>query len=180
MKVLLDTCVLYPSVMREVLLAVAAKGLFTPLWSPRILEEWARAARKLGPLGEMQARGEIAVTRSAFPDAVITPKEGLANRLYLPDPDDIHVLAAAITGNADVLVTMNAKDFPLATLREEGVERQDPDTFLWQIWSEHPDQVVEALKEVQIKAARMDNVPRDLRALLKKARLNRLAKAVSA
>ena len=48
MKALLDTNVLYPTVMREVLLGVAATGAFTPLWSARILEEWARAARKLG------------------------------------------------------------------------------------------------------------------------------------
>ena len=179
MKVLLDTCVLYPSVMREALLAVAAQGLFTPLWSPRILEEWARAARKLGLLGEMQARGEIAVARAGFPDAIITPKEGLANRLYLPDVDDIHVLAAAITGHADMIVTMNAKDFPRNILAEEGLMRQDPDSFLWQLWSDHPDQVNAALAQVQAKAADMDNAPKELKPLLKKARLTRLAKAVS-
>jgi hypothetical protein len=47
MRVLIDACVLYPTVMREVLIGVAAKGLFTPLWSARILEEWARAAARL-------------------------------------------------------------------------------------------------------------------------------------
>ena len=61
MKLLLDTCVMYPTVMRSVLLCVARAGAFTPLWSARILEEWARAARKLGPEGEAQARAEIAL-----------------------------------------------------------------------------------------------------------------------
>jgi len=178
MKILLDTCVLYPSVMREVLLAVAKQGHFTPLWSPRILEEWARAARKLGPLGELQARGEIALARAAFPKAIVTPKEGLTNRLYLPDADDIHVLAAAITGHADAIVTMNAKDFPRHILREEGLERQDPDSFLWALWSDHPEDVNAAIESVRRQAETMDGVPKDAKHLLKKARLTRLAKAV--
>ena len=65
MKILLDANVLFPTVMREVLLGVASQGLFTPFWSERILEEWARAAAKLGPGGEAQARGEIAMLKAA-------------------------------------------------------------------------------------------------------------------
>lgn len=97
-KILLDACVLYPTVMREVLLAVAAKGHFTPMWSARILEEWARAARKLGPTGETQARGEVALIEAAWPKASVRDYEGLERRLYLSDENDIHVLAAAIKG----------------------------------------------------------------------------------
>lgn len=84
MKVLLDACVLYPTVMREVLLTVASKGLFTPLWSDRILEEWARAARKIGPMGEAQARGEVALVKAAFPNASIKRHEGLEARSLRP------------------------------------------------------------------------------------------------
>ncbi|HAC47887.1 MAG TPA: PIN domain-containing protein, partial [Sulfitobacter sp.] len=62
-RVLIDTCVLYPTVMREMVLGVAARGAFEPIWSARILEEWARAAIKLGPTGEAQARAEIALLR---------------------------------------------------------------------------------------------------------------------
>ena len=76
MKALLDACVLYPTVMREVLLGVAAAGLFEPLWSPRILEEWARAAAKLGPGQETLARGEIAVAEARFPGASVQPRAG--------------------------------------------------------------------------------------------------------
>ncbi len=117
MKALLDACVLYPTVLREILLAVAARGLYTPLWSDRILEEWARATRKLGPEGEIQARGEVAALRAAWPAAAVPPAPGIAARLWLPDPDDIHVLAAAIAGSADAIVTFNAADFPRQTLR---------------------------------------------------------------
>jgi len=61
MKIVLDTCVLFPTVMREMLLGVAASMAWTPIWSERILEEWQRAATKLGPTGPAQAASEIAL-----------------------------------------------------------------------------------------------------------------------
>lgn len=179
MKVLIDACVLYPTVMREVVLGVAAQGLFRPLWSDRILEEWARAARKIGPLGEPQARAEIALLRVDWPDAEVPVRPGLERRLYLPDPDDVHVLAAAITGSADILLTLNAGDFPRATLRAEGLERRDPDGFLHQLLGEDPDAVRRAVAEVHAEAERLSGESWDLRRLLKKARLPRLAKALT-
>lgn len=179
MKLLLDTCVLYPTVMREVLLGVAKEGLFVPLWSARILEEWARAARKLGPAGEPQARAEIALVRAAWPKAEVAAHAGLEARLYLPDEDDIHVLAAAIAGNADAVVTLNASDFPRSTLAEEGLDRRDPDGLLWEFWSHDPEPVERAVARVHLEAERLSGTPWERRALLKKARLPRLAKAIA-
>lgn len=63
MKILIDACVLYPTVMREIVLGVAEAGIFTPRWSARILEEWARAAARLGGGQDVVARGEIALLR---------------------------------------------------------------------------------------------------------------------
>ena len=97
MKILIDACVLYPTVMREIVMGVAAKGLFTPLWSARILEEWARAAAKLSEADGVIAQGEIATLRAAWPDAEVAADAGLQASLYLPDPDDAHVLAAAVS-----------------------------------------------------------------------------------
>ncbi len=179
MKVLLDACVLYPTVMREVLLGVARRGLYTPLWSARILEEWARAARKLGPGGEAQARGEVALVRAGFPNAEVKEHKGLESRLYLKDENDIHVLAAAIAGGAEASVTMNAQDFPRHVLAEEGLERWDPDRFLWRLWSDHPEAVSEAVEEVRAEAERLSGEAWDVRRLMKKARLPRLGKALS-
>ncbi|MDX5384841.1 MAG: PIN domain-containing protein, partial [Rhodobacterales bacterium] len=138
MKVLLDACVLYPTVMREVLLGVAAAGLYQPLWSARILEEWARAAIKLGPGAEAQARGEVAMLRARWPGAEVSHPPSLEARLWLPDPADTHVLAAAIAGHADLIVTLNAQDFPRNILAEEGLERLDPDQFLMALHRDHP------------------------------------------
>jgi len=178
-KVLLDACVLYPTVMREVLLETAGRGLFEPLWSARLLEEWARAAARRGPLEEAQARGEIALLRAAWPGREVAPAPGIEARLWLPDPSDVHVLAAAVAGSAELLLTLNARDFPRHLLAEEGIVRADPDGFLMRLWLERPEPVAAAAEAVRAAAERMDDAPAGLRPLLKKARLPRLAKALA-
>jgi hypothetical protein len=179
-QLLLDACVLYPTVMREVLLGVAKTGAFDPQWSARILEEWARAARKIGPSGEAQARGEIALIRAAWPKAEVSWPQGLEARLSLPDENDTHVLAAAIAGSSDAIVTMNVKDFPRHILAEEGVARIGPDELLRTCWQEDPDGVAEVCARVRQQAERLSGEAWEMRGLLKKARLPKLAKAVSA
>jgi predicted nucleic acid-binding protein len=179
MRLVLDTCVLYPTVMREVLLGAAALGHFTPLWSARILEEWARAAIKLGPEGEAQARAEITLLRVAWPKAELRPSPGIEARLWLPDPADIHVLAVAVSGAADGIVTVNAKDFPKQILAEEGLDRLDPDGLLHRLWLEDPDGLQRVGQNVLDQARQMSDRDWDMRGLLKKARLPRLAKALS-
>lgn len=179
MKALLDTCVIYPTVMREMLLGVAATGAFEPLWSDRILEEWTRAARKLGPEGVAQAEGEAAMLKVRWPGARVQWPDSLEARLYLPDPADTHVLAAAIAGSADVIVTVNAGDFPRNILAEEGLSRADPDAFLLGFWQGDAPAVETVARQVLEEARRLSGEDWTARALLKKARLPRLAKAVA-
>lgn len=179
MKILIDTCVLYPTVMREMVLGVARGGAFTPFWSARILEEWARAAVKLGPEGEVQARAEIALLRSAFPQAEVTVPDAMADRFWLPDANDIHVLAAAVVASADAVMTLNAKDFPKGVLAEEGLTRIDPDSYLMCVWRDEPDMVQSVGADVLSKARRLSGQSWAMRDLLKKARMPRLAKALS-
>lgn len=178
MKVLLDACVLYPTVMREVLLGAAGQGLYRPLWSARILEEWARATRKLGADAEAQARGEIALLGADWPGAAVTWPPSLEDRLWLPDTNDTHVLAAAIAGSADTIVTVNAKDFPRGVLAEEGLSRADPDAFLLGLFKADPGAMRTACAAVLDKARALSADPWEMRPLLKKARLPRLAKAL--
>ncbi len=178
MKALLDTCVIYPTVMREMLLGAARMGAFSPLWSERIIAEWVRAAQKLGPAGAAQAEGEAALLQAAWPEAVVSYPPSLEARLWLPDPADTHVLAAAIAGSADVIVTLNAKDFPRNILAEEGVSRVDPDAFLHGIWSAQPEAIAEVGARVLAEAQRLSCDDWQMRALLKKARLPRMAKAL--
>jgi len=177
LKAFLDACVLYPTVVREMLLGAAAAGLYEPKWSPRVLEEWARAAARTGY--ETEARSEIARLAQAWPRASVQPKAGDMGRLYLPDEDDVHVLAAAVAAGADLLITLNARDFPRHALTAEGLSRQDPDGFLRALWAEDPAALARVAAGVHGRAVAA-GAEMDLRGLLKRARLPRLAKALAA
>ena len=178
MRVLIDACVLYPTVLREITLGVAETGAFTPLWSARILEEWARAARARAD--EEVARGEIALLRAAHPEAEVAVPDGADAGLWLPDADDVHVLAAAIAGRADAILTLNLKDFPTRVLAGHGILRRDPDGFLTEAYHEAPEAVGAVVARVHETACRLSGEHLDLRALLKRARLPRLGKTLAA
>ncbi|ARO14959.1 hypothetical protein BVG79_01615 [Ketogulonicigenium robustum] len=178
-RIVIDACVLFPTVMREVTVGAAAAGLFRPVWSDRILGEWQRAVVKLGPAAALQAEGEIAMLRAAFPQATVNTPPEMIERLYLPDPNDRHVLATAIASSADAIVTMNAADFPKNILAEEGVDRLDPDGFLLGLAVRAPDVMVAVVQKVLDRANQLappGGAPWRLRALMKRARLNRLGK----
>lgn len=179
MKVLIDANVLFPTVQREMVLGAAGQGMFEPLWSARLLEEWARAAARLGPEAEAQARGEIAILRAQWPKAEIATRPGLEARLWLPDANDIHVLAAAILGSADLILTQNAKDFPRQILAEEGLSRSDPDAFLMGFAQTQPKALNAVASRVLNNARTLSGEDWQMRALLKKARLPRLAKRLA-
>lgn len=175
-RVVLDACVLFPTVMREVLVGCAAAGLYEPRWSARILEEWARATARIG--AEVIARGEVALLRSRWPDAEVQVPDTALSRFWLPDPNDIHVLAAAVIGHADLIITLNAQDFPRDLLQAEGLKRADPDGFLCDLFARNPDAVREVVESVVTEACRLSAQGWTAKTLLKKAKLNRLAKAM--
>lgn len=179
MKAVLDACVIYPPVLRAILLSAARAGLYVPVWSERILEEWARAAARRGDGSEGAARAEAQAMRAAFPAAMARVQAGLEARLHLPDENDIHVLASAISAGADAIITFNAQDFPRHVLAAEGVERRDPDGFLWELFSAQPGVMGGILEGIRAQAEVMAGQPVTLKSLLKKAKLNRLAKAAA-
>ncbi len=116
---LLDTCVLWPSLQRDFLLSLAAEGMYRPAWSSAILAELEfHEARKLVrrhvDRTEAASRAAHLVEQMgrAFNDAEIQGWESLEGTYGLPDPDDEHVLAAAVLARAGVIVTHNLKDFP--------------------------------------------------------------------
>ncbi len=176
MKLVLDACVLYPTVLREILTGVADAGGFAPLWSARILAEWQHAAARLGPEGAAVAAAEIARLRAAWPEAEVPADPALEARLHLPDAADCHVLATAIAARADAIVTLNLRDFPARLL--EGHRARGPDALLMALWLDRPSLVEAAVARVQARTAEVSGRAQPLRPLLKRARLPRLGKAV--
>jgi hypothetical protein len=179
MRAVIDACVLYPTVLREIVLGVARAGLVAPLWSERLLEEWARtAARQGGAADEALARGEIAALGAAFPGARVTHDPAGEAALWLPDAGDIHVLATALAGGAEAIITLNLRDFPRSELAPHGVEAIHPDAALYALWLARPEAVAGVVADVQATASRLSGEEQPLRPLLKRARLPRLAKAL--
>lgn len=165
--------------MREMLIGVAKAGAFEPLWSERILEEWRRAALKHGEGAAQDAMSEAVFLNVAFPNAVVRYNADQEAWFWLPDPSDIHVIAAAALAGADGIVTLNNKDFPSDVLAEEGLSRVNPDTYLLGIWQASPDIVMSVAQSVLGKANALSGKEWTLKSLMKKARMPRLGKALS-
>lgn len=128
---LLDANVLYPAPIRDVLVQLATTGIYRARWSADIHREWIEALLRAEPHRD---RRRLERTRDLMDqtvrDCLITGYQDLASTLTLPDPNDTHVLAAAIVGRCDVIVTRNLKDFPETILQPYDLEAQDPDEFL--------------------------------------------------
>ena len=174
MRIFLDACVLYPTIMRETLLGAAKAGAFEPLWSARILEEWRRAAARHGQ-GQAQVAGvEIALLKANWKTAEVAQAD--EGNLWLPDENDIHVLACAIAGKADAICTANTKDFPTRILSKHGILRRDPDSFLLEFARENPGAMIKLANNIRLAAEAHSGAPKDIRKLLKRTGLPRLGK----
>ena len=144
---LLDACVLHPVHVRGAHLWLASARTFRPLWSDAILDEWIDSLRqRFSDLTEdalAEYRSEVA---SGFPDACVSGHMPLVECLTLPDPDDRHVLAAAIVGHANAIVTTNDTDFPSNAISAYGIEIVHPDTFIVNLIDLDPPRAIEGLK----------------------------------
>jgi hypothetical protein len=83
-------------------------------------------------------------------DALVSGYEQVVDQLTLPDPDDRHVLAAAIHGRANVIVTVNLRDFPADLLAAYGIEAWHPDKLIRGLLHDRPEEVVAALRELHL------------------------------
>ena len=160
---LLDACVLYPLAMTDALLSLATAGFFAAKWSTRIEDEWIRSLERQRPdlAGKLGVRRDS--MREAVPDWEVPELAwvALVQGIQLPDPDNAHVLAAAIAGHADCIVTSNLKDFPVPVLRQFGIEAVDPDTFIINQWDLNPVQAIAAFKRMRARRKKPHSSPED-------------------
>lgn len=177
-RAVLDACVLFPTILREILLDVAAAGLFAPVWSDHLLAEWTRAAARLGADAAAIAGAEAALARLRFPDAAVTGDAARALSFDLPDPGDRHVLATALAADAGLIVTANLRDFPRDVMQAAGLRALHPDAFLLDMWHAEPAPVAEAARAAHARALAAGGTM-TLREMLKRARLPRLAKVLT-
>lgn len=131
-----DANVLYPAELRNLLMHLALTGLFRAKWSADVHEEWISALLEKRP---DLTRDNLERTRALMDlhavDALVTGDEDLIPGLRLPDPNDRHVLAAAIRGQADVIVTMNLRDFPAQIVGNSESRRNIPTSLCFICWT---------------------------------------------
>lgn len=146
--VVLDACVIYPNMLRDLLMRLGLNGLYMPKWTATIHDEWQRNLVKNMPevTPDKVKRIEVLMDK-ALPDALVTGFEPLISGLSLPDEDDRHVVAAAIKCNAEVIVTFNLKDFPGENLDALEIEAMHPDEFILDLIDLNPALVLKAVRE---------------------------------
>lgn len=147
--VILDANVLFPFRKRDVLLRFYRSGLFQARWSEQIIDEWTRNLLAARPELKTSIQSQLQAMGNAFPDALVTGHEPLIDGLDLPDPDDRHVLAAAIRCGAQHIITENLKDFPNSVLSQFSTEAIGADEFLARTFELYPTEAVETLRTMR-------------------------------
>jgi len=158
-SVLLDANVLVPNALRDTLLRIAEADFYRPLWSQDILAETRRTVLRLRPnINPTRLDAMFACMNEAFNDALVTGYESLIEGMT-NDMDDRHVLAAAVAGRADVIVTNNLKDFPQAAVDPLHIEVLGPDRFLCLQYDLAPSSVVDIIKTQSAETGRSAGKP---------------------
>jgi len=143
----LDTNVIYPIEIRDLLFWFAHFDLFTVKWSQHIFDEWESVMERKN-ISQIEISKRTSIANLAFPDALVTNYESLIGSLSLPDEKDRHVLAAAIKTNANVIVTNNLKDFPNDYLATFGLSAKSADDFIADIIDLNQKKVLEAFRKL--------------------------------
>lgn len=144
----LDANVLYPAELRSFLMYLAVPGLYRAKWSADVHEEWISnlLLNRTDLTREKLERTRELMDRHV-PDALVTGYQNLIAGLNLPDANDRHVLAAAIRGEASVIVTNNLQDFPAPELQIYDIEAQTPDEFISHLLGLYPSEVLQAAED---------------------------------
>ena len=171
----LDACVLYPAPLRDLLVELAYRKLIEARWTAEIHEEWMRSLRANRPDIDPRRLERTRAMMDRVRGCLVTGHIDLIPALTLPDPDDRHVLAAAIHSGATIIVTKNLKDFPQGTLDDHNIKAQHPDLFLLGLLNADEDAFCSAVKAVR---QRLKNPPKTAEDYFRTLEQQELARAV--
>jgi len=150
--VIFDACVLHPAELRDFLMWLSRTRLFRAKRTATIHDEWIRSVVRRRPDDQQEELRKrllrtANIMNSAIPDSLVAGYESLITGIQLPDPNDRHVVAAAVFARAEVIVTFNLKDFPTASLQAFNVQAQHPDDFVLSLIDIDGNAVCEAARK---------------------------------
>ena len=161
-SLLLDANILYQASVRDIFVQLAKNGIVRARWTQDIHREWIAALLRNAPHRDRKA---LERTRNlmdrAFPDCLVTGYEHLIPTLTLPDPNDRHVLAAAIVGRCDTIVTSNLRDFPETALEPSGIDARQPDDVLCDLLDTTPETLCKTFREIRTRLEKPAFTKRD-------------------
>jgi len=131
--------------LRDTLLSAAEAGLYTPYWSQEILDGATRNLVSTGRMTAERAKNLEVTIKEAFPESMVEVPVDLAERMT-NHPGDRHVLAAAVTAKAEIIVTSNLKHFLAESLEPWNIKARSPDDFLTDMFNKYPDEMVQVLR----------------------------------
>ena len=173
----LDSCVLYPVATTDGLMSLASSGLFSAKWTRLIEDEWIRAIERQ----RQDLVGRLTLRRDAMRDAIVDWEipEAAWSRIsiddQLPDPNDEHVITAAIAAGADVIVTANGNDFPSRIADPLGLEIMHPDPFILELCESDKDLWVATFASMRSRLRRPEMTPEDFVHRIERAGLPKTA-----
>ncbi len=162
--VVYDACLLYSASLRDLAVELARTGLIRAKWTARIHAEWINAIIRQRPeLDRVRLERVATLMNAAVSASLVTGHESLeASLTELPDPDDRHVLAAAIHCGAQEIVTFNLRDFPDAALHPYGIRAVHPDVFVEHLLDLNPEAVCEAIRRIRRRLANPPSTAEDM------------------
>lgn len=170
---LLDACVLHSIATADALMSLASAGLYAAKWSRTIEAEWIASveARRPDLKGRLNDRRDH--MRDAVPDWEVAENawRSSSGGLKLPDSGDIHVLAAALAGHADCIVTVNLRDFPSDVVGPLGIEVLHPDQFIVAQWDLDQLAAVASFKRMRARWKKPEATADDFAAAFERAGL---------
>jgi hypothetical protein len=172
-----DACILYPFHLRNVIVQAAVDRLVHARWTDEIHDEWMRnLVANVPNLSVERLNATKQLMAIALPDAMILGYERHIETISLPDPDDRHVVAAAIEAKATHILTWNLRHFPARVLKAYGLVRQTPDAFLADLYDQVPQLLLASLANARRNLSKSGLSAEEFLNMLREQKLTQLQK----